>query len=359
MEYFKLFACCIPVNGHARSAIYDLQRGTLTTIPRDLGEILINDLQRPVSLIYEKYGPENKGTLEEYFRWLLKQEFGFYCKRKKEAECFTNLSTEWDFPNTISNVVVDINSESKYSISNVFEQIRELGVPYVQLRCYSVKRVSFFEKILKACEGSRIKSIEIITRYYHDIDLENFKGLFRKYLRLKNLIFHEGPVDRVVKLLKGLSAIQITRVALMGESCCGNIKPDYFSINTDLYTEGLKFNTCLNRKISIDKSGNIKNCPGMKDSFGNVDKVTLKEVLKKKGVKKYWNIIKDEVSVCKDCEFRYACTDCRAYIEDPKDIYSKPLKCGYDPYSAQWKEWSDNPLKLSAIAYYKMKDPVK
>lgn len=90
----------------------------------------------------------------------------------------------------------------------------------------------------------------------------------------------------------------------------------------------------------------------MKESFGNIKNITFQGALKAKDFKKYWNINKDKISVCKDCEFRHICTDCRAYIENPEDIYSKPLKCGYDPYTATWEEWSTNPLKQKAKAYY-------
>ncbi|NIG32274.1 grasp-with-spasm system SPASM domain peptide maturase, partial [Enterobacter sp. Ap-916] len=33
---------------------------------------------------------------------------------------------------------------------------------------------------------------------------------------------------------------------------------------------------------------------------------------------------------------------------------SKPLKCGYNPYTGEWEEWSINPLKQKAIKYYGM-----
>ncbi len=35
-------------------------------------------------------------------------------------------------------------------------------------------------------------------------------------------------------------------------------------------------------------------------------------------------------------------------------MYSKPLKCGYNPYTNVWEEWSINPLKQKAIDYYNM-----
>lgn len=54
------------------------------------------------------------------------------------------------------------------------------------------------------------------------------------------------------------------------------------------------------------------------------------------------------------CEFRYICTDCRAFLVDPRDSRSKPLKCGYNPESGLWKEWSDNPLSQESIEHYNL-----
>ena len=68
--------------------------------------------------------------------------------------------------------------------------------------------------------------------------------------------------------------------------------------------------------------------------------------------KKVWSVNKDQIKICRDCEFRYMCSDCRAYTEDPKDIYSKPLKCGYDPYTNKGEDWSTNPLKQKTFEFY-------
>ena len=97
----------------------------------------------------------------------------------------------------------------------------------------------------------------------------------------------------------------------------------------------------------------------MPESFGNIKDTTLEQALNHPNFKKYWNITKDQTEVCKDCEFRHICTDCRAYIEKPEDQYSKPLKCGYNPYTNEWGEWSTNPLKQKVIEYYGMQELVK
>jgi SPASM domain peptide maturase of grasp-with-spasm system len=105
----------------------------------------------------------------------------------------------------------------------------------------------------------------------------------------------------------------------------------------NLYSEAIQFNTCLNCKASIDTDGEIKNCPSMKKSFGNYREVSLLEIVKKPEFKKLWTVKKDDIEVCRDCEFRYICTDCRVFIKNLDNIFSQPLYCTYNPYIARWK----------------------
>ena len=110
---------------------------------------------------------------------------------------------------------------------------------------------------------------------------------------------------------------------------CGIINLKSFSIpEIDGFIENKLYNGCLNRKISIDSSGQIRNCPSLPDSYGHINDTPLKSVLTNELFTAKWLINKDQINVCKDCEFRYICTDCRAYVEDTKDVFSKPLKCG-------------------------------
>ena len=74
----------------------------------------------------------------------------------------------------------------------------------------------------------------------------------------------------------------------------------------------------------------------MKQNYGHISETSLASIVKKQSFKNPWSINKDSISICKDCEFRYVCTDCRAYTVDD-DLQSKPLKCNYNPYTGKWK----------------------
>lgn len=90
----------------------------------------------------------------------------------------------------------------------------------------------------------------------------------------------------------------------------------------------------------------------MLNSYGNISDKLLEETINDFELNSIWQINKDKIKTCKDCEFRYICTDCRAYLEDPANIFSKPLKCGYNPYTLEWSEWDTDPSKQKSIDYY-------
>ncbi len=75
----------------------------------------------------------------------------------------------------------------------------------------------------------------------------------------------------------------------------------------------------------------------MLENYGNINDVDLKEVVDSKEFQKLWQIKKDNIKVCKDCEFRHMCMDCRAFRKDENDLYSQSAKCNYNPYIAKWK----------------------
>ena len=76
----------------------------------------------------------------------------------------------------------------------------------------------------------------------------------------------------------------------------------------------------------------------MTQSFGNIktSNFKLSSILTNKKFKAFWEVNKDSIAICKDCEYRYSCLDCRAFI-DNSNPYSRPYRCKYNPYIAKWK----------------------
>ena len=92
---------------------------------------------------------------------------------------------------------------------------------------------------------------------------------------------------------------------------CGQIDVKGFAINLEGYNESKKFNSCLNRKLSLNlHNGDIKNCSSMPESFGNLHTDNVSDIIKTSNFQRLWNITKSNIDKCKICEFKDICTDC-------------------------------------------------
>ena len=256
-----------------------------------------------------------------------------------------------------TNTIIDVGQNFQYK--KILLQLDKLKCKFVEFRIFNNSDLELVNEILLFIEKQEliIYSIGFLLLYSEKNSLENLQNIIKQNARLSYFIIHNSPSDEFIEPIKEkMGYIYFIKENVTSASHCGLIFKNNFVVNTKLFTESLNHNSCLNRKISIDIQGNIKNCPSMPENFGNIKNTTLDEAIKNPDFKKYWNVTKDQIEVCKDCEFRYICTDCRAFVEVPENQFSKPLKCGYNPYTNIWEDWSTNPLKQKTIEFYGLKD---
>lgn len=353
---FVLIANCIPVKGANQSLICDLQRNNIAHIPNDLYDIIIKLEGKTLFDIKEHYENMYDDIIQEYFEFLYDNEFIIFTKT---PNLFPKIALDWHEPSQISHAIIDINETSKYDIEKAIVQLNKINCKYLELRFF---KSTNFDELSRVAEilnnlNSSIASVDFNIPYQHDFDEPSLFNFISEFPRISSFKVHSSPFDKFIPPKKAQSGfIVYSKQIVKNEKFCGVIDSSLFAINIKNFTESQHHNSCLNRKISIDGEGNIKNCPSMLQSFGNIESISLQQAIEHKDFKKYWNITKDQISTCKDCEFRYVCTDCRAYRENPNDYYSKPLKCGYNPYTNEWSDWSSNPLKENGIEFYKLKN---
>ena len=177
----------------------------------------------------------------------------------------------------------------------------------------------------------------MIVGHHPSLDLATLDRVLRRYKRITQIYVHStADHDEVIRI--GVqTTVQYTRERITSESCCGNVSPRYFSCNLETFTESIRFNSCLHRKIGIDAHGVIRNCPAMPRSYGNVHSTSLASVVATDAFQAPGKTNKDQIAICQDCEFRYVCHDCRVFISDPDQPLSKPSKCRYNPYEGRWE----------------------
>lgn len=353
-QYFILFSNCIIVKGISRSIICDIQNTQYELVPNEL-YYLFKDKSTGLDLhdLYSKITKEDKIIVMDYLNFLFKKGFGFWSE--KENKGLVPLKKEWKSFASISNCIIEYSENNKLPWVGIVNSLNELNCFALEIRFYKPVKLKKITSILQHFKNSKIRSISLLITYNKDLTRENLDLLTKNNVRLSEIFIHTCQDDIQNDISDNLIPINFTATEINSNSFCGLVLPKFFSIGIEHYTEAINHNTCLNRKVSIDINGDIKNCPSMPENYGNISHTTIEEAIEKPKFKKYWKINKDQIIGCKDCEFRYICTDCRAFKEDPKDDYSKPLKCGYSPYTNKWEDWSINSLKRDAIEYYSLK----
>lgn len=353
MKYFNLFSNILIAKGATRILISDLQRNSSDLYPLEFFEVIEELKNNSIEDILKDYDEESQQIIHEYIDLLLEKEYGFITDGNWDKN-FLPLSLKYHEPSQVSNIFIEIDSLS--FLDTIKSSIDNLGIKHLVI--YSAKELLLKEiqEIDYKFQDSTLTGIEIYSLFHSAITSEGIKELNNNVSRIYSVVFY-NCTKIPVSLTDSLNFNVIFSPESIKISACGKVDLKYFNTNLPKVLEAVNHNSCLHKKIGIDIDGNIKNCPLMPESFGNIHHSSLEEALAQNNFKKYWNLTKDKIEVCKVCEFRYVCTDCRAYTDrthknkEGLDI-SKPLKCGYDPYTGKWEDWSKNPLKQKAIQYY-------
>src|SRR5690606_35600007 len=141
-------------------------------------------------------------------------------------------------------------------------------------------------KILSFTDNTAIRSIQIVINENNQLSIKNIINDFK---RVSQVVVFSSKIEKVENF-KDLAVIIYTKEIIKDEQSCGKVSPKNFICNIPFYTESINNNTCLNKKISIDKAGNIKNCPSMTYSYGNIENMSIKETLNNENLKKYWTV---------------------------------------------------------------------
>ncbi|RZL38347.1 MAG: grasp-with-spasm system SPASM domain peptide maturase [Pedobacter sp.] len=355
MKYFNLYSNILLTKGANRMLISDLQRRQSEVQQLELYDIIEELKNNSIEEVFGFYDDVSKAMVQEYIDFLLDREYGFITAGDWDKN-FEPLALDYIDYNKISNLFMERNDLA--IPEKLIQSIANLQIRHLVIYCNGDVSLSDFLKLDADFENTTLDSIEIFAPFHSAIDQNFIQQLSENTSRIYNLVFYncENEPFKVENIFRFevLFTPQDLKI-----SSCGKVDIKYFDTNIKKVLEAINHNSCLNKKIGIDAEGNIKNCPAMPQSFGNINETTLEEALLHQDFKKYWNLTKEDITVCKDCEFRNVCTDCRAFTEqthvnDAGLDVSKPLKCGYDPYTNQWSDWSKNPLKQKAIQNYSL-----
>lgn len=340
-EYLLTFSNCFLTKGATRSCIFDYQREDLYFIENVFYDFLMQCRSKPLSQIKEAFSDKiSSDDLDEFIAFCEKNELTFLTDT---PEYFPEIAVKFEHPSLVSNAIIDINSNSTHDYNLLFEELQSVACKDVQMRFFDELKLNELIAIISSFRiNQHGQSLELIIKSTPELTDDALIDLTRRFIFIKSIVVHSSERNEVFRsyshaLRAGMGNILFTSQNIDSSVHCGIIHHSSFNFNNiAAYMEARLMNSCLNKKVGIDTDGAIKNCPSQTKNFGYIGQDSLLDICIHEDFQKLWSVKKDDISVCKDCEFRYICSDCRIFVRDTEDQYSKPAKCTYDPYSANW-----------------------
>jgi SPASM domain peptide maturase of grasp-with-spasm system len=340
--HVRLFADCIPVRGAAYSAIYDLGRRRLLRFPSAYMDLLERVNGRTMQDASEGLDSERAELLGRFVQYLLDNEVAVL---SAIPGAFPALPQAW---NSVQSAIIDYDRQ-RHDHRKLIAELDALGCAYLQVRVFSdLLSLEDLADIARVSSGSSLRSIELLVPYCDRTATSTWARFVREHLIVAKIVVHGAPRNEVVNVdltperVPGLvtsRAVYFISDAIGSADACGRVdRKTLRAPSVPLFFESRGYNSCLNRKLGIDVDGHIRQCPSLPRSFGDHRAHTLADVVSLEPFRAIWGIAKDQVETCRDCEYRHACMDCRAFTADPANPYSKPAGCTYDPWTGQWAE---------------------
>lgn len=101
-------------------------------------------------------------------------------------------------------------------------------------------------------------------------------------------------------------------------------------------TRGQSGHPCWQGKINISYNGFVSPCimwQPEKTANNSLLSNSLYGVLEDYIKPVFWGLSKDKIDICKDCEYRYVCNDCRPISSS---LHDRGKICSYNPYTGKW-----------------------
>lgn len=318
--WFVLHSACIPVKGKESSLIYDIEKQELYPISNDHYELLHLCKQFSIPQLKEELGLTDGTVIEDFLAHFIEQHLGFYTNN---PQSFPDLDLVWKVPSKITNAIIQLDGKSSFDVEGLILQLQNLGCNAVQLRLEENFELEQIEQYLEAFDGTRIKLIDLMLPYHSKLEQARLFEWMKKYKRLGLLRLYAAPKDDFWK-------VDTTVILLVEKDIRTNtqeiLTQDRMTVNPYVFMEAQHHNVGLNKKVCIDKEGNIKNYLSHEKIWGNITTDSLVSIVLKDSFQEKWLISNDKIEICCDCAFRYCCVN-NSDVERKDGKYYKLTPC--------------------------------
>lgn len=392
MMHFHLLPHCVLITGARRSAIYNLNTGNVYSVNDAGTEVLLEREENPeywqqLVALGLAYRGNQKPPLEIphleprlSFMWLevtadcnlrcvhCYGRFGSYPKIAEGQVDWAGILSQGAKIGCQKVQFIGGEPFKHPKLLDLVSLARELGYTFIEVFTNGTLLTRENIAFLKDCGVRVAVSLYSVDEEIHD-KITQVKGSFGRTMAALGLLKEFGVETRVAVVLMKQNQKTVDETCRFIHACGFRFKgadlvrpsgrgddqgliPDTeiirdYSLRTrpnfvtglPVYSRAKVANSCWSGRIAITPIGDVIPCAFARNHVvGNITRQTLAEVVGSATLRNLWNLTLDEVEVCKDCEYRYACKDCRPLAEASSgSLFAKNPRCLYDPYKGVWE----------------------
>jgi SPASM domain peptide maturase of grasp-with-spasm system len=327
---------CFIIDGAERALIYDLHRGDYHIITRELSGAIRNCTSRCFTDLFNALPPEDLDFYEPFIEDLITRDC-LIPTDAGEVGYFEPMDTAWQYPYKVSNAIIEYSGQSPFDLVEVLAKIEQLNCQAVEIRFSDAWDFSFYERLSKAIDGMIFRHIDMLIQYktgQEEIFLFELKHLHPAFFWVTQ---YNAPEDKMIKnALDKNAGLKRTRKQYSEIVNDHQVYPKNFYINKEFFTESIRHNPYFNGKIVVLQNGSVQNATNQARSFGYINDIDLHTLLKNDDFTSLWDVSKDHIKVCKECEFRNMCMDSRIPFQNVGNEWEYAEPCNYNPYTCEW-----------------------
>lgn len=225
---------------------------------------------------------------------------------------------------------------SNFAIPAVSDRLRSFALNYgVELGTALYGNNAELHDGMTGVKGSWERALGLIRSCASD-GIDVFVGLYLDFSK------HDVDIEGIESWLKssGVSSFKILPPSEVGRGSSKSWTPQFkknsnqkiFHFDVSRFAISLHSHNCFYDHIAIQPDGNIAPCIMMRGpGYANAKLMDFYELEENPAYQQMRGLSKDEIEGCRDCEFRYACFDCRPDAVGSSGMLKRKPACGYDP----------------------------
>jgi len=324
MTHLRFFSQVVFCCGYTRFLVLDTSNGQMYFFPSIIGKIISDQsYDSSIEIITESLDNCNRILFQSVIDELIENELAFVTDTpdrfpKIQFDNHGNLGFE--------NAHIFLSEQTLAYKNELIMLLNEMKIKAIKLD-FTLLNQQEMMVVLQHLNASEVHSIECV-------------------IDLKNEEFPVNLIDELCSQNGALTMISIINHPLISldhssEILISNALSPYPKIvpNFNLFCESVKNNPYFNGKLYIGSCGEIKMAENTSQIYGYLkDRDIGLKIKNSIDFRKFWNISKDSIDICKDCEFRYMCIDNR-YPRQRKDksLYFVE-ECRFNPYISKWSD---------------------